>query len=520
MINFGAVPLGSVLPIPFAAYAAATGASVTLTGLAVTDIEVYKGTSMTQRASDNGYVLLDTDGIDIDGVTGIHGFSIDTGDNSDASFYAAGSFYSVVVSAVTIDSQTVNFIAATFRLAAAETVAGVPNVNTTHITATAQTARDIGASVLLSPGTGTGQLSITTGVVNANAVQISGDSTAADNLETAFDDTAGAVPWQGIIDQGTAQGATATTLQLRAAAAFANDEILGAVILITGGSAGVWQSRTITDYVSSTDTATVDAWATTPSGTITYKILAAPPGDSTALAIKAVTDKLNTTLTAATGSPGEYQFTSDALELAPTGGGGSGPSAAAIADAVWDEVLSGHAGVGSTGAALAAAGGSGDPWATALPGAYGSGTAGKIIGDSLDAVLSTRASQTSVNTLAGYVDTEVAAIKVATDRLLTMMEPAGGSPGEFKLTADALRAVIGIVPTAIENADALLNRDMAAGTDTNARSPRNALRFLRNKWSITGTTLTVTKEDDTAAAWTSTVATSAGADPVVGNDPA
>jgi len=58
-----------------------------VTGLAVTDIEVYKGTSMTQRASDNGYTLLDTDGIDVDSVTGIHAFSIDTGDNSDSGFY-------------------------------------------------------------------------------------------------------------------------------------------------------------------------------------------------------------------------------------------------------------------------------------------------------------------------------------------------------------------------------------------------------------------------------------------------
>lgn len=53
---------------------------------------------------------------------------------------------------------------------------------------------------------------------------------------------------------------------------------------------------------------------------------------------------------------------------------------AEIADAVWDEALSGHAVAGSTGAALSAAGSAGDPWITALPGAYASGTAGYIIG--------------------------------------------------------------------------------------------------------------------------------------------
>jgi hypothetical protein len=139
MINFGAVPAGAVLPIMFTTYAGATGASVTLTGLAVTDIEVYKGTSMTQRASDAGYALMDTDGIDIDSTTGLHGFSIDTGDNTDSGFYAAGSFYNVVVNAVTVDSQTVVFIAATFRLVAAETVAGTPKADTSHFGGTAGT---------------------------------------------------------------------------------------------------------------------------------------------------------------------------------------------------------------------------------------------------------------------------------------------------------------------------------------------------------------------------------------------
>lgn len=68
-------------------------------------------------------------------------------------------------------------------------------------------------------------------------------------------------------------------------------------------------------------------------------------------------------------------------------------------------------------------------------------------------------------------------------------------------------------------ADAFLNRDMSAGTDTNAHSPRNALRFLRNKWSISGTTLTVTKEDDTTTAWTATITTTSGANPITASAP-
>lgn len=163
-MHLGDVPAGITLYIPFATYGKTNGESITLTGLAVTDIEIYKNGSVTQRASDAGYALLDTDGIDFDGITGIHGFSVDLNDNTDAGFYSVGGFYWVVVSAVTVDSQTVNFVAATFRIVAAEavtgkpkvdvdawlgtaaatpTVAGVPEVDATHVAGTAQTAGDL-----------------------------------------------------------------------------------------------------------------------------------------------------------------------------------------------------------------------------------------------------------------------------------------------------------------------------------------------------------------------------------------
>lgn len=142
MINFGNIAAGAVLPIVFSTYGKTNGESITLTGLAVTDIEVYKGTSMVQRASDAGYTLLDTDGIDIDGITGIHGFSIDTGDNTDAGFYTSGSFYTVVVSAVTVDAQVVNFVAATFHLVAADPLTPTVAGRTLDVSATGEAGID------------------------------------------------------------------------------------------------------------------------------------------------------------------------------------------------------------------------------------------------------------------------------------------------------------------------------------------------------------------------------------------
>lgn len=65
----------------------------------------------------------------------------------------------------------------------------------------------------------------------------------------------------------------------------------------------------------------------------------------------------------------------------------------------------------------------------------------------------------------------------------------------------------------------LLKADWAGLTGEAARSMLNALRFLRNKWSVSDTTLTVTKEDDSTSAWTSTLTTNASAEPITSSDP-
>lgn len=127
-LHLGDVPASSTLYIPFDTIAEGVG-SITISGLAVTDIEIYKNGSVTQRSSDAGYALLDTDGIDFDSITGVHGFSVDLSDNTDAGFYAVGSFYWVVVSSITVNGQTVSFIAATFRIVTAEAIAGKPKVD-------------------------------------------------------------------------------------------------------------------------------------------------------------------------------------------------------------------------------------------------------------------------------------------------------------------------------------------------------------------------------------------------------
>jgi hypothetical protein len=171
----------------------------------------------------------------------------------------------------------------------------------------------------------------------------------------------------------------------------------------------------------------------------------------------------------------------------------------------------------------------------------------------------------TLSTLSGYVDTEVSAIKAVTDNLpdsgaLTTLAQASNL-GVINSEVFAISSAVGVVDTQVQAnasnltvtynellsvasvvavvladtgtdgvvissatkvaiADALLNRDMSAVTDSNSRTPLNALRFLRNKWQVTSTTLSVKKEDDTTEAWNATVTADASANPITGSDPA
>jgi hypothetical protein len=340
--DFGAVPAGSVLPIMWTSHDGATGANEAMSGLAVTDIEIYKGTSTTQRASDAGYALLDTDGIDIDSHVGVNGISIDLGDNTDAGFYAAGSFYNVIVGPVTIDGQTVNIHLATFRIVAAETVAGSPKADVSHFGGAAGTFASGRPEVNTTHAAGTAWGS---GAITAASIA------AAAFTKAKFHADTGLIP----VDTGTAQAGGATSIQLATSASTTADIYNGHLVYILSG-AGAGQARFITDYATNR-TATVATWQTNPDNTSVYAVL---PSNAS--------------------------------------------SAAAVAGAVWDEALAGHVAAGSAGEALDAAGTAGDPWVTALPGAYGAGTAGKIIGDNINATISSRASQASVDTIDGIVD--------------------------------------------------------------------------------------------------------------------
>lgn len=212
---------------------------------------------------------------------------------------------------------------------------------------TAQTARDIGASVLLSSGTGAGQISLTSGLVTLAGVTHTGavipTVTTLTNLPS--------IPANWL----TAAGIAASALNGK----------------------GDWNV-----------------------GKTGYSLTAGTGlGNQTA----DITGNLSGSVGSVTGAVGSVT-TAVTLPSIPAGWITAAGIAADAIDAIWDEQISGHLAAGSTGNALNAAGSSGDPWSTSLPGAYGSGTAGKIIGDNLNATVGSRATQTSVDTIDGIVD--------------------------------------------------------------------------------------------------------------------
>jgi hypothetical protein len=204
------------------------------------------------------------------------------------------------------------------------------------------------------------------------------------------------------------------------------------------------------------------------------------------------------------------------------------PTAAANADAVWDEAIAGHLGAGSTGEKLNAAGSAGDPWTTPLPGAYGAGTAGKIVGDNLNATVGSRSSHSAADVWAVATRTLTAisdssGITTLLSRIASALAITAGKVDVNDKTGFALTAAYDPAKTAAQagdsmaltsaernaTADALLDR--AAGVET-GWTPRQSLRVmlasLAGKLSgAATTTVTIRDVGDTKARITATVDT-------------
>jgi hypothetical protein len=156
-------------------------------------------------------------------------------------------------------------------------------VNTTHLAGTAQTGRDIGTSVLLSSGTGTGQVSLSSGRVNGDVVYWNGSAIAGvdtagypkvtikDGTGTGELDTASgkvSIATGGIVAASFGAGA----IDAAATAADFITEITAAVkalVIETEGSITVGQALSVILAAASGVTASGGAVLKDPSGTAT-----------------------------------------------------------------------------------------------------------------------------------------------------------------------------------------------------------------------------------------------------------
>lgn len=253
-----------------------------------------------------------------------------------------------------------------------------------------------------------------------------------------------------------------------------------------------------------------------------------------------------------------------------------------VENATWDAPIASHLSTGSTGKALNSAGSAGDPWATAIPGAYGAGTAGNIVGNRLDAAVSSRSTyagadtpgtttlltrvpgvvqpqtgdsfarigaagvgltnlgdarianlDATVSSRSTYAGTDTPGTTTLLARVPGTVQPQTGdsfarlgAPAGASVSADIAQVEANVLdiptsaaPSATANADALLGRNIGGGSN-GGRTVTQALQTMRNKVTTTGSTLTVYAQDDTTVSWSGVLSTDGAALPIVAVDPA
>jgi hypothetical protein len=281
--------------------------------------------------------------------------------------------------------------------------------------------------------------------------------------------------------------ATATTATLDAGASATAQIYRGNILSITGGT-GSGQSRIITDYTTGR-VATVDrAWVTNPDTTSTFEITPtastqvasyAAGMDPATLTLGATASAWNTSGTVgaqinagatssdpwATVLPGSYtsgmagyilgtNLNATMTSRQPSGNVtvGAYASGQSPETLVWDASPVGHntaSTFGNTVQGLTSGGGA-DPWTTSLPGSYGAGSAGYIVGTYINATISSRNSGNV--TVGGYATNQdpaayvlaTPANKLATDSSGYVRVQSGTGAGQIALSSGGVQLADGV----------------------------------------------------------------------------
>jgi len=161
--------------------AGADGARIAFSdALEVGDVRVYKNGSTTERSSTAGFTVTTA----FDTLVGVHLVAIDTSDNTDAGFYAAGNEYTIVLypDTETVDTKAPSAILGQFSIARkpagcvlqGTAQAGAAGTITLPTTAVATDSYYNGDLVVIIAGTGVGQANAIASYVGATKVATMG----------------------------------------------------------------------------------------------------------------------------------------------------------------------------------------------------------------------------------------------------------------------------------------------------------------------------------------------------------
>ena len=385
--------------------------------------------------------------------------------------------------------------------------------------------------------------------LGVNAVNIAGQAAQLDGnnlLKVDVADwggtaTSGAIPPDVVfIRSGTAQAGGNSTITLDSGASATNNFYQNEIVFIRGGT-GAGQSAIIASYVGSTKVATiVGTWATNPDSTSTFTIL--PFGSITATisgsvnvsSINNVSCSSVTTVNANIGTTSAITFDGNGytkVDLVDIAGSAVSASTAQLGVNVVN--FGGHAGtfpangipsvdVTTIDSQTANAAG-----AVTFPGTIASTT--NITAGTITTVTNLTNAATSGDftaTMKTSIGTAVAASAVA-----SVTGNVGGSVGSINgvtfpsnfssLAIDGSGDVTynnAAPPTTAQIADKVLGRNIAGGSD-GGRSVSEAFFVLRNKVSISGTTMTVYSTDDVTTSWQSTLTANPSAEPITASAP-
>jgi len=319
-----AKPTGAgTLEFKFSTFRPSTGAAWSLSaGAAVT---VYKGGSGNTTGQSTTLTR------DWNSITGLNHVSVDLSQ----AFFVDGEVYEAVITAGTIDSVSViGACVGRFTLRAQASLYPTLLGRTLDVSASGEAGIDfanIGSPTTTVNLSGT-TIKAVTDMVTANAIQISGDATAADNLEAAADGTgynlgAGqivAASVSGAVNSVTT-GVTVATNNDKTGYSLATAPPTAAAIADAVWDepfAGHTGSTTYGGRVVRAANSNVEVQIT-GSNHVAADIHELQPGviDDGDFAAGSVNDRLDTMLVA---DGAVYQYTANALELAPSGGGGGG----------------------------------------------------------------------------------------------------------------------------------------------------------------------------------------------------